>query len=149
VEPATIASRCIAHHGIFKRSTQKRSTEMKKTLLCACAATSLFALGACTSTGNIERNALGGAAIGAAAGSVIGNNTGDGDAGQGAAIGAAIGGAAGAIRGRDQDVNSGEGTRLRQTAQGQQLYYDQRAGRYYYIDANSGRTYWQNGQLRG
>ena len=51
---------------------------------------------ACTSTGNVERNAAGGAAIGAIAGAVIGNNVGSGDAGTGAAIGAAIGGTAGA-----------------------------------------------------
>ena len=60
-----------------------------------------LALGAaaCTSTGETERNALGGAAIGVAAGAIIGNNVGDGDAGRGAAIGAAVGGAAGAARG--------------------------------------------------
>ena len=50
-------------------------------------------LAACTTTGNVERNAAGGAALGALAGAVIGNNVGGGDAGTGAAIGAAIGGA--------------------------------------------------------
>merc|ERR1711916_130040 len=58
---------------------------------------------ACTSTGNIERNAAGGAAVGAVAGAIIGNNVGDGDADRGAAIGAAVGGAAGAARGASQD----------------------------------------------
>jgi hypothetical protein len=106
-------------------------------------------LAGCTTTGNIERNAVGGAALGAAAGAVIGNNTGSGDAEEGAEFGAVVGAAAGAARGRYQDMQSGEGTRLRRGPNGQQLYYDERAGRYYYFDQSRGRTYWQNGQLRG
>ncbi len=46
---------------------------------------------ACTTTGNVERNAFGGAALGAIAGAIIGNNVGAGDAGTGAAIGAVHG----------------------------------------------------------
>ena len=77
---------------------------------------------ACTSTGNVERNAAGGAALGALAGAVIGNNVGSGDAGTGAAIGAALGGAAGVVRGCRQDGGCGaEGNQRRQ-------YYDERAG---------------------
>lgn len=110
---------------------------------------SALLLGACTTTGNIERNAVGGAAIGAAAGAVIGNNTGSGDAEEGAEVGAVVGAIAGAARGRQQDVQSGEGTRLRKGPGGRDLYYDQRAGRYYYFDETRGRTYWQNGELRG
>ena len=103
---------------------------------------------ACTSTGNIERNTAAGAGIGAVAGAIIGNNVGDGDAETGAAIGAVVGGAAGAARGRQQDVNSGEGTRMKTPATGQELYYDRNANRYYYYGSN-GRTYWQDGTLRG
>jgi len=113
------------------------------------AAAGVLALGACTTTGNVERNALGGAAAGAAAGAIIGNNTGSGDATDGAVIGAVLGGVAGGLKGRQDDIASGQGTTIRQTAQGQQLYYDQRYGRYYYVDPQSGKTFWQNGSIRG
>ncbi|MCQ8184294.1 YMGG-like glycine zipper-containing protein [Parvularcula maris] len=118
-------------------------------ILLGLAGLSALALGACTTTGNVERNAVGGAALGAAAGAVIGNNVGDGDADRGAAIGAAVGGTAGAIRGRQQDVQSGEGTRLKTGPDGRQLYFDERAQRYYYYDETRDRTYWQNGAVRG
>lgn len=98
--------------------------------------------GACTTTGAVERNAAGGAALGALAGAVIGNNVGSGDAGTGAAIGAAIGGAAGAIKGCREDGGCGaDGGNRRQ-------YYDERAGRYYYYDPGNGRYYWENGSPR-
>ena len=58
---------------------------MKKHMMYIIPALALGAA-ACTSTGETERNALGGAAIGAAAGAIIGNNTGDGDAATGAAV---------------------------------------------------------------
>ncbi len=99
------------------------------------------ALAACTTTGNVERNAAGGAAIGALAGAAVGNNVGDGDAQTGALVGGALGAAAGAYRGYSQDQ------RGQQAAQGQR-YYDQRADRYYYIDPQTGRTFWENGQPR-
>lgn len=119
---------------------------MRTTL--AIAAIALFAAG-CTTTGNVERNAAKGAAVGAAAGAIIGNNTGGGDAGDGAKTGAIVGAIGGAIVGRQQDKASGEGTRLRERADGQQLYFDQAAQRYYYFDERTGKTYWQNGALRG
>lgn len=107
-----------------------------------------LAMSACTSTGNMERNALGGAALGGAAGAIIGNNVGDGDAQTGAAIGAIVGGAGGAYTGRQQDkqLESGQYSR---GPNGEQLYFDRQAGRYYYVDARSGRTYWADGQYRG
>lgn len=106
-------------------------------------------LAACTSTGNIERNAAGGAALGAVAGAIIGNNVGDGDAETGAAIGAVVGGAAGAARGRQQDQAQG-GTTRRQYGQDRRdrQFYDERAQRYYTVDPRTGDTYWENGQLR-
>jgi phage tail tape-measure protein len=96
-------------------------------------------LSACTTSGNVERNAAGGAAIGALAGAVIGNNVGSGDAGAGAAIGAVVGGAAGAARGAQQDREQGFNARQ---------YYDESARRYYYYDARTQRYYWENGELR-
>ena len=97
---------------------------------------------ACTSTGAVERNAAGGAALGALAGAVIGNNVGDGDAGTGAAIGAIAGGAAGAYRGCRQDGGCGAQEPNRRQ------YYDERAGRYYFYDPQSQRYYWEAGQPR-
>ena len=107
---------------------------MKKTII-AIAGAGLLA-SACTTSGNIERNAAGGAALGALAGAVIGNNTGSGNAARGAAIGAVVGGAAGAIRGSQQDrANMGP------------RQYDQRSGRYYYCYAQ-GDCYWEDGSRR-
>jgi uncharacterized protein YcfJ len=95
-------------------------------------------LGACTQSGNMERGALGGGLLGGAVGAVIGNNTGDGDAEQGAAIGAAIGAAAGAYAGCVQDGRCGNVANRRQ-------HYDQRSGRYYFSDPQSGRLFYENG----
>lgn len=103
---------------------------------------------ACTTTGNTEKGAAIGAASGAVIGAVIGNNTGSGDAGTGAAIGAIIGGVGGGYAGSQQDKIEGEPTRIRQGAEGQDLIYDPQAGRYYFTDRNTGRTYWQDGSIR-
>lgn len=107
---------------------------------------------ACTSTGNIERNAAGGAAVGAVAGAIIGNNVGDGDADRGAAIGAAVGGAAGAARGASQDRAVCGRTEARRPyseyGAGQELLWDASASRRFYVDRSSGRTYWENGEVR-
>lgn len=111
------------------------------------AAGTLAALGAaaCTSSGNTERGAVTGALLGGAAGAIIGNNTGSGDAGQGAAIGAATGAIAGGVAGSQSDRNTSAQTGPR----GEPLIYDSYARRYYYVDRNSGRTYWSNGEYRG
>ena len=105
-------------------------------------------LGACTTTGNMEKDAAIGAAGGAIAGAVIGNNVGKGDAKTGAIIGGIAGAAGGAVVGRQQDQMDGEGTHLKKSAVGQRMYYDQSKSRYYFIDEETGRTYWQNGALR-
>jgi phage tail tape-measure protein len=113
-----------------------------------------LALAACTSTGNVERNAAGGAALGALAGAVVGNNVGDGDAQTGALAGAAIGGAAGAYRGYRQDqqgpqANGGYAQDQSFAANREQpRYYDRSADRYYYVDPRSSRTYWEDGSYR-
>ena len=112
-----------------------------------------LALGACTSTGNTERGALGGAVLGAAAGAIIGNNTGSGDAATGAAIGALAGGIGGAAVGHEQDKTQAARDRNSQYVDrgpnGEDLLLDRRANRFYYVDRHDGRTYWANGQYRG
>jgi uncharacterized protein YcfJ len=115
---------------------------------------SALALGACTSSGNIERNAAGGAALGALAGAVIGNNTGSGDAGSGAAIGAIAGGVGGAAVGAQQDKNQqAQNNYPNQQYQtgpnGEAMIYDREYQRYFYVDRRSGRSFWANGEFRG
>ena len=99
-------------------------------------------VGACTTTGNTERNALGGAALGGLAGAAIGAVSGDVGVGTGAAVGAAVGGGIGAVKGCREDGGCGAATPNRRQ------YYDERAGRYYYYDSGSGRYYWENGARR-
>jgi len=115
----------------------------------ALAGVSLLTLSACTSTGNVEKNAAIGAAGGAVAGAIIGNNVGDGDATTGAIIGGIAGAAGGAMVGHEKDKRMEEKTRLREPAAGQPLYWDEQAQRYYFEDAATGRTYWRNGEVRG
>ena len=121
---------------------------MLKQFVILSATLSLVSLSACTTTGNTEKGAIFGATAGALAGAIIGNNTGSGDASTGAAIGAVVGGAGGAYAGSQKDKTVGEPTRIRQSASGEELTYDRQAGRYYYDDGNTGRTYWQNGSVR-
>jgi hypothetical protein len=120
--------------------------------LTAAAILAVIAAGACTSTGNTERGALGGAALGALAGAAIGNNTGSGDASTGAAIGALAGGIGGAAVGNQQDrtleARNGGG-QYQAGPNGEPLVLDRNADRYYYVDRRSGRTYWANGEYRG
>lgn len=120
---------------------------MKKTIMTV-SALSLGLLGACTTTGNTERGAATGAAAGAVLGAIIGNNTGSGDASTGAAIGAVVGGAGGAYAGSQKDKAIGEDTRIRRAANGQQLYFDEQTRRYFFVDAATGKTYYENGELR-
>jgi len=120
--------------------SSERRAKMKTTMIALMGVGVLAA--ACTSTGNVERNAAGGAALGAIAGAVIGNNVGSGSAGTGAAIGAAIGGTAGAVKGCREDGGCGA------TSVNRRQYYDERAGRYYYYDSRSGRYYWEDGAPR-
>lgn len=118
---------------------------MKKIIITTATAVLLTA---CSTTGNVERNAAIGAAGGAVLGAVIGNNTGSGDAGTGAAIGAVVGAAGGAYSGTQADKAMGQKTQIRRNAQGQELIFDEFANRYYFVDQTTGSTYWQNGALR-
>jgi hypothetical protein len=123
-----------------------------KLVVITTAIAALAILGACTSTGNTERGALGGAALGALAGAAIGNNVGSGDASTGAAIGALAGGVGGAAYGSQQDRAQEAGRTSGQYAagpNGEALVYDRQYERYYYVDRRSGRTYWANGEFRG
>jgi uncharacterized membrane protein YebE (DUF533 family) len=129
---------------------------MMRKILLAGAGVSCLMLGACTTTGNMERNAVIGGGLGAATGAIIGNNTGSGDARTGAVIGGVVGAAGGAYSGYVQDQRYNYQYQQQQPYyynRGQeyrrpQLYFDQRYRRYYYIDPYSGRSYWQNGQYR-
>lgn len=122
-------------------------TQFKQSFLIVATASAL-ALGACTTTGNVERNTAVGAGLGALAGAVIGNNTGSGDAGTGALIGGVVGAAGGAYTGRQADQNMGMPTEIKRGANGQPLEYDSFAGRYYFRDPGTNRTFWQDGSLR-
>ncbi|MHA6288721.1 glycine zipper domain-containing protein [Maricaulis sp. CAU 1757] len=117
---------------------------MRTLMVMTVAATSVLA--ACSSHPNTARNTAAGAALGAAAGAVIGNNTGSGDAQTGALIGAAVGAAGGAAVGCQQDRACPWNDN---NPRHSELYYDQRAGRYYFIDEGSNCTYWRNGEFRG
>lgn len=123
---------------------------MLKPIILTAASASLLALGACTSTGNVERNAAAGAVIGGVAGAVIGNNTGSGDAGNGAAIGAVIGGAGGAYKGyrddKDQELRNGQTNSYKLDKATR--YFDENTGRYYYREVGSNRTFYENGERR-
>ena len=109
------------------------------------AATAAAALTGCAGYENTARNSAIGAAAGAAAGAAIGNNTGSGDAETGALIGAAVGAAGGAAVGCEQD---GRCPWDRGRAAHSDLRYDQRAGRYFYVNRGDGCTYWRNGARR-
>jgi hypothetical protein len=97
---------------------------------------------ACTSSGTAERNAAYGAAAGAAAGAVAGEVV-SGKPGKGAAIGAAVGAVGGAIVGcaRADDCFG----RARDSGERR---YDDYADRYYYVDPETGDTWWENGEFR-
>lgn len=114
-----------------------------KTLFCA--AVSSLILAACATTEQwspAQRNAAIGGAVGAAAGAAIADN----DL-QGALIGGALGAAVGYYTGCRQQGGCFVGGR--QVASYDDRVYDNRAGRYYYVDRSNGRTYWENGELRG
>ena len=109
-------------------------------------------LGACTTSGNMERNAIIGTGLGAGVGAIIGNNTGSGDAGTGALIGGIVGGTGGAYSGYIQDQNTYNRNPYYNNrnpyTRGPQLHFDQRYRRYFYVNPQNGRTYWQNGEYR-
>ena len=106
------------------------------------------AFAACTTTGNVERNAAGGAAAGAAIGAGVGAISGDVGVGEGAAVGAVLGGVAGAIHGNNKDKNSIGSTAQRPVLDKSTRYYDDQTGRYYYYEQGTSNTYYENFERR-
>ncbi|PQA88950.1 hypothetical protein [Hyphococcus luteus] len=66
-----------------------------------------------------------------------------GTAERNAAYGAAAGAVGGAITGCERSNECWNRAR-----NGDRRYYDQRAGRYYYVDPQYGDTWWENGEFR-
>ena len=66
-------------------------------------------------------------------------------------VGALIGGALGAAVGYYTGCQEQGGCFVggKQVAGRDDLVYDNRERRYYYVDRGTGRTYWENGDLRG
>ena len=107
-----------------------------------------LAFTACTTTGNIERNAAGGAAAGAAIGAGIGAISGDVKVGEGAAAGAVVGGIVGAIHGNNKDKETYGETEVRPVLDKSTRYFDEKTGRYYYFEQGSSPTYYENYERR-
>ncbi|MBX3511642.1 MAG: hypothetical protein KF700_10610 [Hyphomonadaceae bacterium] len=97
------------------------------------ASTAMLGLSACAGMTPSERSAATGAAVGAAGGALIGRDAGS------AALGAVVGGAAGWYLGCREEGRCGAVDNRRQ-------HYDQRTGRYYFQDPQSGRWFYENGE---
>jgi phage tail tape-measure protein len=121
--------------------------EMKTLIKTGAVALTALSLAACTSTQNVERNALGGAAAGAAVGAGVGAVSGDVKVGEGAAAGAVVGGVIGAIRGNNKDKQIQGGTTSAPVLDKTTRYQDAN-GRYYYYERGTSRTFYENGQFR-
>jgi phage tail tape-measure protein len=106
------------------------------------------AFAACTTTGNVERNAAGGAAAGAAIGAGIGAISGDVKTSEGAIAGAVIGGIVGGVRGNNKDKEMNGGTTQRPVLDKTTRYYDDQTGRYYYYEQGTSRTFYENYERR-
>jgi hypothetical protein len=111
-----------------------------KTVFCAAVASlSLAACNTMDSWDPSQRNAAIGGALGAAAGAALSD-----DDLSGALIGGALGAAVGYYTGcQEQGGCFVGGERVGNRSD---LIYDNNAGRYYFVDQRTGRTYWDNGQ---
>jgi hypothetical protein len=110
-----------------------------------CAAVSSLSLAACSTTDSwdpSQRNA----AIGGAAGAALGAAVADNDL-EGALIGGALGAAIGYYTGCREQGGCFVGGK--EVADRNDLQYDRDDRRYYYVDRNTGRSYWENGDYRG
>lgn len=110
-----------------------------------CAAVSSLSRVACSSMDSLDpsqRNAAIGGGLGALAGAAISD-----DDVSGALIGGALGAAVGYYTGCQEQGGCFVGGK--QVASRSDLVYDQNDRRYDYVDRNSGRTYWENGEFRG
>ena len=106
------------------------------------AVSSVFFVASCTASGTAERGAVAGALGGAAAGAVAGQVI-SGKPGKGAAVGAAIGALGGAAVGCAQAKDCFGRARDHDDRR-----YDSYVGRYYYVDPQTGDSYWENGDFR-
>lgn len=114
-----------------------------RTMFCALVASS--SLAACSTTDNwdpAQRNAAIGGGIGALAGAAIAD-----DDLSGALIGGALGAAVGYYTGCQEQGGCFVGGK--QVASRSDMIYDRNAGRYYFVDKSTGRTYWESGDYRG
>ena len=89
-------------------------------------------LGACTSMTPSDQGAVSGAVIGGVAGAVLGDD-------EAAVAGAVVGGAAGWYLGCREEGRCGNVENRRQRR-------DDRTGRYYFYDQQSGRYFYENGE---
>ncbi len=121
---------------------------MSSTLKIGFVALATMSLAACTTTGNVERGALGGAAAGAAVGAGVGAISGDVKVGEGAAAGAVVGGIIGAISGNNKDKVQNGGTTSAPILDRSTRYFDESTGRYYFYERGTSRTFYENGQYR-
>lgn len=117
-------------------------TYLKTTFCAAVASASLMACSSMDSMDPSQRNAAIGGALGAAAGAAIAD-----DDLSGALIGGALGAAVGYYTGCQEQGGCFVGGK--QVASRSEMVYDRNAGRYYYVDPSTGRTYWENGDFRG
>ena len=99
----------------------------------ALASAALLGVTACAGMTPSERNAAIGAGVGAAAGGLIGEDAGS------AALGAVVGGAAGWYLGCREEGRCG-------AVDNRRAYYDNRTGRHYFRDPQSGRYFYENGE---
>ncbi|MGB6318551.1 MAG: YMGG-like glycine zipper-containing protein [Litorimonas sp.] len=120
-------------------------TSFAKAGLLALASLSIVA---CTTTQNVERDAVRGAAIGAAGGALVGAISGDVKVGEGAAAGAVVGGVVGAIQGNNKDKQMQGGTYSAPKLDRSQAFTDPNNGRTYYYERGTNRTFYANGQYR-
>lgn len=107
----------------------------------------IMSLAACTTTQNVERDALKGAAAGAAVGAGVGAVSGDVKVGEGAAAGAVVGGIIGALSGNKKDRELNGGTTAAPVLDTSTRYQDAN-GRFYYYERGTNRTYYENGERR-
>jgi uncharacterized protein YcfJ len=96
------------------------------------ASAAMLAVTACTSMTPSEQGAVSGAAIGGIAGAVLGDD-------EAAVAGAVVGGAAGWYLGCRQEGRCGNVDNRRERR-------DDRTGRYYFYDQQSGRYFYENGE---
>jgi len=110
-----------------------------KTLVYVSAAASALMLTACQNASPAQRNAAIGTAVGAAAGAAVA-----GDETTGALVGGALGAGVGYYTGcRQQGGCFVGGEEVNANRQ-----YDARADRYFFVDPQTGDTYWANGDIR-